>query len=313
MPENYPDAPGDLPAQEWFSATVNWWQQPRAGRSAAFNHGQRLLAYGSIDPKVQLNGFDQIQAAAEALDSKAESSRAIAVLVDPISDLKAKRPLFPAFVLVQFQIVGTRLDVTAYFRKQEMPHWWPVNVGELAKLQFDVIDALTERGKPLSPGAITTVTAMPVTGGSVPRVAVPDLDRRADDSTGMLDLVLPLYDLAAPSTDVVARWREAFTDWIPGEKPPADGDPIPLFGLRELLAVLDAVIAISPTSTAIRNLRTEIHVLRAECEIYDKTEESDRRKVRETWRKAVAAHTRKIDTLVFEIVGSKPKDAVASR
>jgi hypothetical protein len=225
--------------------------------------------------------------------------------VDPISDLLPDKKLFPAFVFVQFQITDGRLDTTAYFRKQEMPHWWPINVGELAHLQSEVVDALAVLGKAIPPGSITTVTALPVIGGSVPRVAVPDLDIRADSSTGMLNLVLPLFDLARPSAEVVGHWHEAFSDWTPGERAPADGDSIPLYGLQELLAVLDATISITQVTGSIAKLRSEIHVLRTECQSYDGKNEKDRRAARNEWRSTTMDHMNSIDGLVSDIVTAR--------
>lgn len=302
VPDNYPDTPTDQNPQEWFSKTVSWWQQKRAGRAADFNHGQRLLAYGSIDPDIQRDGTDQIQAAAEALRSKPESSRAIALLVDPASDLANDTKRFPAFVLVQFQIANDRLDTTAYFRKQEMPHWWPINVGELAHLQAQVVDALASLERHVKPGSITTVTALPVDGGSVPKVAVPDLDIRADSSAGMLDLVLPLVAAARPSDEVFRQWRDAFFDWAPSEKAPTDGDPLPLYGLQELLAVLSATIEITRSTGAILTLKAEIHLLHKECEVFEAKEERVRRGARVAWRAKVLGHISTIQELVAEVV-----------
>ncbi|MCW2539618.1 MAG: hypothetical protein JWN95_1343 [Frankiales bacterium] len=274
IPTEYPDVPDGVPEpQLWFAQTVAWWQNQRASRAADFNHGERLLAFGAGTTSYGKDGFNQISRAAHALERKQSSSRAIAVLVDPDTDLANDESEFPAFVLVQFAIETDRLNVTGYFRKQEMPHWWPINVAELGHLQSEVIARIS--GRTLKPGSVTTITNQPVSGGGVPRVAIPALDSRIDAANGMLDLVLPLFHpTAATKTQTLAAWRLAFDDWAPSATAAADGDPMPIVGLRELTTTLNQTAALYD-SNVVGDLIDQMKLITATCDTYASASAND--------------------------------------
>jgi 3',5'-cyclic AMP phosphodiesterase CpdA len=282
IPAGYPDVPeGIADRQQWFDSTVAWWQARRgANRAARFNHGERLAAYGT--ESATSGGFDQIAHAAKALEQKPASSRAIAVLVDPDVDLSSSDTEFPAFVLVQFAINDGKLDVTGYYRKQEMPHWWPVNAAELRHLQAEVIQRISSDRRP-EPGSITTITAQPVLGGSVPRVMIPDLDSRVDAPNGMLSLVLPLFRATDECGPAAARaWRLAMEDWSPKGSAPADGDPVPRVGLEALVNTIEDVQKLYGPDP-VTELVTQLRLLMFECDKYLDTGDSSATAARDQW------------------------------
>lgn len=265
LPETYPDAPVPTAQKdEWFQRTLDWWQRPEKGTAAAFNHGERLREF--ISPRGAEN-LDQLAHAVKALARKDYSSRAIAVLIDPTRDLlDPEGPAFPAFSLVQFAIRNDKLDVVGYFRKQEIPHWWPVNVGELARLQRHVAALLTERE--ITAGSITTITPQPVRGGSVPRVSVPSLDQRIDQPSGLLELVLPLFaTMDAAGVELAqARWGAVFSDWEPQVAAPADGEPMPALGLEHLRTLIRQVAAVQGALPEHGALQDKLRILHAACQ-----------------------------------------------
>lgn len=283
IPVDYPDLPVD-PAerQTWFDDTVAWWQSETSGQSAPFNHGERLRRFGP-------SGLDQAVKAVDSLLRDAGTSRAIAVLVDPHHDLESDDVQFPAFVLVQFIIKNSRLDVLGFFRKQEMPHWWPINAAELAQLQAWVAAELSARGKHVAVGSITTVTALPVAGRSVPRVAVPFLEREMEGPGGLLGLILPLV---IPPTDADLRarcrklWLTAMEDWKPGSEPAADGDPVPVRSLRHLSEIVNQVSLQGQRTEELTTLKDLLTHLSSVNENYSVTQQqNDRRARHEAWRR----------------------------
>jgi 3',5'-cyclic AMP phosphodiesterase CpdA len=283
IPADYPDLPVDhAERQSWFSDTVAWWQAETSGQSAPFNHGERLRRFGP-------GALDQAVKAVDSLLRDAGTSRAIAVLVDPHHDLSTNDVQFPAFVLVQFIINNSKLDVLGFFRKQEMPHWWPINAGELAQLQAWVVAELAARGKHVVVGSITTVTSLPVAGRSVPRVAVPFLEREMEGPGGLLGLILPL--VISP-TDVDARarcsklWLTAMEDWKPGSEPAADGDPVPVKSLRQLREIVDQVSMQGHRAEELATLKDLLTHLSSVNENYSVSQQqNDRRARHEAWRR----------------------------
>lgn len=259
-----PDAMPDIPEpgtlrDEWLESVIEWWQQERPGRAAKFNHGQFL----HVASRGRSSAVERIVA---ELGKKPGSSRALAVLVnqDTLSDADE----FPSFISLQFVLKGARLDAIAYFRKQEMSHWWPINIVEVARIQERVVKKMQGNVSILC-GSITTVTAMPVQGLGMPTVSVPDLDRRVDRPGGMLDLVLPLFNASSPRAEVEARWADVFADWVPTEVEPADGHPRPLLGLLELAETLDSAARAHPEAPTIDSLSSRIRDLHAHTQSYD--------------------------------------------
>jgi hypothetical protein len=238
IPDTYPAIPGCEPQQRqaWFTDMATRWQSPRPGRGMDFNHGQRLRHYR--------HDLDQIERVIQVLSARTESSRALAVLVnplhDPIGDLRAR---FPAFTLAQFLVSDAALHVVAYFRKQEMRYWWPINAAELSALQEEVLNGLNDNGVSITAGSIVTITALPIAGRSVPRVSLPLIDRIADeDHEAMLRHTAALVADNVPGrAETLHWWNSLFDDWYPGAEAAPDGDPDPIFGLTVLSQTVSAL------------------------------------------------------------------------
>lgn len=229
MPASYSglsDVPSDT---EWFTDLVDLWQRNPRLSTMNFNHGERIFA---------MHGMDQMQLAIAALESKETSSRAIISLLDRVSDRIETNTEFPAFCTVQFVLLGRYLQVLAYFRKQEMRYWWPINLAELARLQeFAVSELNRSRGNsPVEPGPITTITAVPTAGSTVPRVAIPVLDRWVDDAPHRLVrmAVVVLNPEIATAVAAVEDWKSLVEQCRPKTGRAADGDPMPVAGLTRL-------------------------------------------------------------------------------
>lgn len=237
LPRSYPDSPFPADVTDgWLKETVSWWQRAPRGPGATFNHGERLKHRDGEE-------LDQIERAAKALATDTESSRGVAVLVHPRTDL-VENATFPSFVMLHATVTGTaptrRLDLVAYFRKQEIPHWWPINMAELATIQQQMIQIMDGESRTVHPGSLTTVTSIPVAGAGIPFVGVPWLDRVADKPSEMLALISPL--LTRDRDQAITAWKLAMADWALGHTPPADGEPVPLEGLE---AVADLINGLS--------------------------------------------------------------------
>ena len=163
----------------------------------------------------------------------------------PSSDASADKPKkFPHFCLLQMFISDDpsarhqKLQCIAYFRKQEMRYWWPVNVAEIAALRDEVYKSVARTHKGLIPGGITTVAAMAYSSSSCPTVAVPFVDRLLDEAP---DLLWKLgFSLVGASTKDEPRirgiWNKVLDDLVPAAGPDADPDTVPIAieGLRYL-------------------------------------------------------------------------------
>lgn len=251
LPAHYPDLVG-VSAVDLLATAVDWWQRPVRGRAAAFNHGERL--WSSDRGVSQLDRIVSLLTSAGATTT----SRALAVIVDPARDNLVDTAPFPSFVTLQFLARAGRLDLIATFRKQEMPHWWPINMAELARLQAWVVNQVGQES--LLAGSITTVTAVPRNGHAVPRVAVPWLERQLDAPAALLKLVLPL--LLLPSTEAdrersLATWTDAFGDWEPPTEAPADGERAPVKSL-ELLSEMIETSCNGPLHEPVRQIARAI-------------------------------------------------------
>lgn len=278
LPRNYPDMRvpvEDRPA--WLDATISWWQGADKGQSAAFNHGERLRKYGP-------DALDQVQRAGETLANKPGSSRAVAVLLRPESDLSEDK-LYPAFVFLQATVRKNKLDLVAYFRKQEMPHWWPVNMAELATIQDELLAQVKKRHSQVSAGSITSITAMPGAGDGVPDVLIPWLDLHSDYPARIVGIITPLVVAHAD----IARdtWGQAFRDWVPAEGLPLDADPVPTVGLKILVGLLSALRDVFPEAaqSAVDDLSRALNnIYRANVHYKDGMNLDARPELRTAWR-----------------------------
>lgn len=312
MPSNYPSFRGTSAPegetnhspdmQEWFAATVDWWSRPIRGAAATFNHGERIRGHDISDPS-------QFASAIRNLRSNDTTSRAVIVLIKPASELNDPMSTFPAFALVQMVIRDGDLTMTGYFRKQEMPHWWPINAAELATLQRHALDELATLGTSLRAGSICTITAMPVSGKSAPRVVIPDIDRRVEDPEEFLELLVPLYYGGASAAEVLTRWHRVIDDWCPTDDYAADGDPVPILGLARLAALIEGCNALASDGTPARSLGVQLaaHVrqLHDTNLIYAaKQGGTDRARQHQRWRADVEVLVSRIFTTVTDMTAA---------
>jgi len=258
-PAGYPtDAAGEdavLPLHDWFNQVADWWQAELVeAPRGLFTHGRRLKLYhGEPDA-------DQIAAMARTLaDRRPTNGRAIATLIDPHCDLLgadgAAPASFPAFCLIQLHIRTENrvhhLDATAYFRKQEMRYWWPVNVAEIKQIMESVLEGL----KDVEMGSITTFAAVAVWQTSRSRVSIPAVDRLyLQSEEGRRKLLRMAALVAQPDTspatvegDELCRlWEIILEDIVPPEEAVMDSIPVAVEGvgfLKEALRAQEAVVA----------------------------------------------------------------------
>lgn len=272
LPPDYPSA-GVARSQAWFEDMVKWWQLERSQLVErgllGFNHGERIYKRWG----------NQVKRAAHLLDARPDSSRALIQLVAPRETgryLNDERPMedgsFPAFVLAELSITkrdGCRhLDCFGYFRKQELQYWWPVNVAELAQLQQAVWEHLPEDNRPKI-GRIVTFSAIALWADTLPRVAVPEIDRLVDEPDRLWSLAAAVAHPDSADADAAAEWERILLDLAgDGRKKP----PQPKLGIARLLHELDRVATVAtptnldPVRTALKNLATQ-HEAHADGEL----------------------------------------------
>jgi 3',5'-cyclic AMP phosphodiesterase CpdA len=247
MPTGYPapDALEETEWSRWFAELAGWWQleHSRLEARVPYHHGSRLHRYAGK--------LDQI-ARVRALLTEGATSRALAVLIDPIRDFAADgdgEENFASFCSVQFRKrqVGDRswvVDVIGYYRAQEFRRWWPINVAELRALQNQVCDSRRTR-----PGRITTMTAEArAIGRSPTEVSVPLIDRWLDQHPGRLFLLATYLagGVAADSgrmrNEVVSGWMQSLADFDQATKEfNPDGVPLAIEGIQALADYVDSL------------------------------------------------------------------------
>jgi 3',5'-cyclic AMP phosphodiesterase CpdA len=251
LPEGYPEIPdvAEETRQQWYDGIVAWWQKTDSSlrERLHFTHGSRI-----VRPDV-----DQIDSAADALRADSSTTRAVITLLDPAQDRVGQiEHKYPAFCLIQLVVrdEGKRrlLDCIGYFRKQEMRYWWPVNVGELRHVQKLVLSHLGGGKSEFEPGAIWTVTTLAVDGTTVPRVAVPAIDRIFDDDEGRLWSMAyaVAWDGMADRKERVAELLELLDELVPDKDFDPDGVPVAREGLSYVAGELQRLGKHHPGSPA---------------------------------------------------------------
>jgi 3',5'-cyclic AMP phosphodiesterase CpdA len=288
LPTNYPKIPGRDGAErdEWLQQLIKWWQRPGStlDNPVGFTHGQRIYTLNGQDN-------DQLRIAVDAIRQKLDTSRAIISLVGPGTDDWSSKDEAPSFCSVQFVVVRRqnelRLNCIAYFRKQEMRYWWPVNIGELVHLQQRALEKLGLQYRDLLPGSIITISAIALASDSIPKVAVPIVDRLLDEDPDMLwqlaySLVWPEY----PQRDrVEKKWAELLDNLIPPEKPDPDGVPVAIKGLHELIKDVGRFGRIH-VGSPINDIRDDLNTLLQTNRSYAADTRTDIEQSRhDTWRR----------------------------
>jgi hypothetical protein len=235
-----------LPA--WFDDIVSWWQDPERAAGKAFTHGQRLRDWSGDQT------CDQLKNIADILARDAGTSRGIAFLVNPeIDKINDKAIEFPSFSLLHLWISGGAVHCSAFFRKQEMTFWWPVNAAELARIQEETLQRLRILGEHLMAGAIRTYASEAVFSDRLPKVNVPRIDRQFWQNPARLRvLAVAIADVSMPGrADEITTLLSLMDDWMPkAETPPTDGAAVPVRGLGAIAEMLEALANRYPRSPA---------------------------------------------------------------
>jgi 3',5'-cyclic AMP phosphodiesterase CpdA len=234
---------------EWLNTVIEWWQRKDPGRAASFNHGQFLHRQGRHKESAVERMVDELRRG---------SSRAIAILVNQQTVREAAE--YPSFITLQLVAKQDFVHAVAYFRKQELLHWWPINLVEIARIQEQVVRKLSNY-KTWKCGSITTVTAVPVVNAEMPTVAVPKLDLLVDDPGALLKLVLPLFSAPSAGNDVVELWTAHFADWVPQDLQQSAPHTLPRLGLKELADTVDAAAESFPPNPEVNRLVRELRHL----------------------------------------------------
>lgn len=232
----------------WLEEIVGWWQKEgfkKLELGGAFNHGTRL--YGGRFPRPGgVSSQNQIENIIGILLSDRESSRGIATLVDPyLDEVHDAKKNMPSFCMVHFMLVeqspGLFLDVVAYFRKQEIKYWWPINYAELSILQGRVMDGLKSGSLrlPLHRGCITTIAARAKAGQNLPNIMVPAADMVLERLGG--EFWSMIYALCHPGIPLrqesISKWAEVCASLLPVEEVSLKEFLAPHQCLKELIGV----------------------------------------------------------------------------
>jgi len=290
LPADYPEIPdvAEETRQQWYDGIVGWWQKTdsRLKERLHFTHGSRIVR-GEVD---------QIDAAADALRADSDTTRAVITLLDPprdrVGELEHK---YPAFCLIQFLARSdgkqTRLDCIGYFRKQEMRYWWPVNVGELRHIQKLVLNHLGGGKSKFEAGALWTVTTLAVDGTTVPRVAVPAIDRIYDDDEDRLWSMAyaVAWEGMSDRAEQVEELLDLLEELIPDEDFDPDGVPVAREGLSYVAGVLERLSGHHPDSPAADLAKTLSKLYRANSEYNAKTAAKVKPEIHKAWRDEVVA------------------------
>lgn len=273
LPSDY-RIPVEMPngeRQAWLNELVSWWQKDSSvlERRVPYIHGNRLHAYGGI--------FDQVARVRKMLTVKG-SSRAIAILIDPLRDFTkdGDKETFASFCLVQFRKrdIGdgtSAVDVIAYYRAQEFAQWWPINVAELRSLQ----NAVCKRPR-LRPGRITTITADARSIARSPtQVAMPLIDRWLDDEPQRihaLAIALSGTSTGSPSeAKAVEGWYQTLDELSKAASEfNGDGVPVAIEGLERLSKYIEAG---NPAGS--RQLRRSLDALARVNRAYERTDQEE--------------------------------------
>jgi 3',5'-cyclic AMP phosphodiesterase CpdA len=234
------------PLPDWFNDIITWWQDPTRADGKPFTHGQRLRDWSGDQ------NCDQLSAIADILARDTGTSRGIAVLLNPNTDkINNKAVDFPSFSLLHIWIADRALHCSAFFRKQEMTFWWPVNAGELARIQAEVARRLRLTHEHITAGAIRTYASEAVFSDRLPKVDVPRIDRQFwRDPAALRVLAVAMADNTMPGrSDDITALLSFMDDWAPvAGAPPTDGAAVPVRGLGAVAEMLEALVDRYPRS-----------------------------------------------------------------
>ena len=243
LPRRYDtqDAVAGTERAAWLRELVGWWQLDRTQleKRIPYLHGARLRRFGGK--------INQIERIIRLLRTK-ESTRAIAVLIDPFRDFTpdGTSEEFASFSLVEFRRRDSAagrivVDAIAFYRAQEFERWWPINVAELRTLQREICEELGYK-----PGRITTIAADARTISRSPtQVAMPIVDRWLDQAPARLhllaDALVHQRIQGHEQSEAVGNWHRSLGELRAATNAfNTDGIPVAIEGLATLAAYLEA-------------------------------------------------------------------------
>jgi hypothetical protein len=177
-------------------------------------------------------------------------------LLNPDTDkIDNKSVDFPSFSLLHLWVSDRALHCSAFFRKQEMTFWWPVNVAELARIQDEAVQRLRLTHEHITAGAIRTYASEAVFSDRLPKVDVPRIDRQFWRNPAALRVLA----VAVADGTILGRSGDITTllsfmdDWAPvAEAPPTDGAAVPVRGLGAIAEMLEALVDRYPDCLHVR-------------------------------------------------------------
>lgn len=302
IPSEYPAPPSleGAARDRWFEELARWWQaqHSRLERRVPYHHGSRLNRYGGV--------LDQIDRVTTLLKGK-PSSRAIAILIDPLRDFQpdgGNKENFASFCLVQFRkrdlgLGNFAVDIIAYYRAQEFRKWWPINVAELRALQLNVC-----KGTRMVPGRITTITADARASGTKPtEVLVPIIDRWLDQHPGRLFLLAAHLagdasgELGPNREEVIHGWMQSLEEFDEATREYND-DGVP-FAIEGLDALASYIAAIEPVGEDLKAFLSALRGLEKANRAYQDTKKE--RADFENW--GARPHLERLRTLSPKLLG----------
>lgn len=270
-PENYPHDLEGRDLNKWFADTVTWWQMQdsKLKKRIPYIHGIKLHNYAGIR--------NQISRIITLLREK-QTTKAVAVLIDPVRDFSELNPdsdIFASFCFVQFKRrqVGEKivlLDCISYYRAQEFRRWWPINIGEILLLQRHICEEIG-----CAPGSITTISADSRTTDRdrMPsQASVPIIDQLIDrDPAELVAMVQALVHPGSGDCRVkyLNMWKACLDDLVV-EKSHVDGVPVAVEGIEFFIQTLKTSIDFgSPEQqTSISRIISQLELIKSENSNY---------------------------------------------
>jgi hypothetical protein len=168
-----------------------------------------------------------------------------------------------------------------------------VNVAELHFLQAEAVRQLKASHPQIVAGRIVTVSAIAKVGETAPEVAIPLIDRLADEDPNMLfSLARACFDRVTDYSGLLAEWRRLINDLRPSASMNADGVPAAIRGLEVLITHLERFAANSKKRQSadrlISNLQDVLERNRNYAEVSSRNETN--LKSHERWKQQVDSH-----------------------
>ncbi len=285
--------------QEW----VDWWGQPKTNLEGyKYTHGQRVFSYKHIDQIIDR----VVPILSNNIDKDKPTSRGCVSLYNPEEDnLTNENVEFPHFMSMQF-IINTRnnqkyLDCIAYFRKQEMRYWWPINIAEITNFLNIITEKVNTKRKDkiLKSGSITTISALAYTGKkhAIPAFAIPKIDILYDEyrssySTDSTDLkknhlwklIYSLFHQVPNSIVFRNEWNSILDELVPRELRDQNAVSIAVSGIEYTINQIGLYSEFQPYENIFKFKRELELLLESNKSYIEKTKEANERDYIK-WRK----------------------------